>query len=44
MDPEAVREMAMQLREQYPDDDDFAAAMGRLEALLAQESAPEETT
>ncbi len=35
MDVFDVREAAMQLREHYPDDDDFAAAMKRLEGELA---------
>jgi hypothetical protein len=41
MDEETLLEAALQLREQYPDDDEFAAAMERLEALTAGEPEPE---
>lgn len=36
-----VQEIALQLRELYPDDDDFEAAMGRLEAELAPPDEPD---
>jgi hypothetical protein len=34
MDEDTLQRVALDLREQYPDDDDFAAAMGRLEAQV----------
>lgn len=37
MDPEAMREAMFQLRERYPDDDEFAAALERLRALTGEE-------
>lgn len=37
LDPETLAEVALELRERYPDDDDFEEAMQRLEDLLGQE-------
>jgi thiamine monophosphate synthase len=40
MDEETLLEAALQLREQYPDDEEFAAAMERLQALAQGEGEP----
>ncbi len=37
MDADAMLEVVLQLRERYPDDDDFTAAMGRLAHELEAE-------
>jgi hypothetical protein len=41
MDEDTLQRVALDLREQYPDDDDFAAAMARLEAELAGSAGPD---
>jgi hypothetical protein len=44
MDPDVLTEAALQLRERYADDDEFAAAMERLEALLAADGGEDAET
>lgn len=42
IDPEVLQEAALQLREKYPDDEDFADAMERLKELPAETEGGEE--